>query len=127
MKLGLAGINVGTLAVPQFGRLAALAEELGYDSLWTAEHIVLPDLPDKPVRRNSTGLLTLREAAAYLSITGRKRKPTLASVSRQARTAGIEVAAYEVRPDGTIKVITGKPTVVSDGDDASPIDRSEWN
>jgi hypothetical protein len=57
----------------------------------------------------------------------RKRKPTLASVSRQARTAGIEVAAYEVRPDGTIKVITGKPTVVSDGDDTTPIDRSEWN
>jgi len=57
----------------------------------------------------------------------RKRKPILASVSRQARTAGIEVAAYEVRPDGMIKVITGKPTVVSDGDDASPIDRSEWN
>ena len=57
----------------------------------------------------------------------RKRKPTLASVSRQARTAGIEVAAYEVRPDGTIKVIIGKPTVVSDGDDTTPIDRSEWN
>jgi probable F420-dependent oxidoreductase len=54
MKLGLAGINVGTLAVPQFGRLAALAEELGYDSLWTAEHIVLPDLPPGETPRPGT-------------------------------------------------------------------------
>src|SRR3954452_6723370 len=45
MKIGLAGMNGGTLAVPEFGRLAALAEELAYDSLWTAEEIVLPDLP----------------------------------------------------------------------------------
>ena len=54
MKLGLAGINVGTLATPQFGRLAALAEELGYDSLWTAEHIVLPDLPPGETPRPGT-------------------------------------------------------------------------
>jgi probable F420-dependent oxidoreductase len=54
MKLGLAGINVGTLAVPEFGRLATLAEELGYDSLWTAEHIVLPDLPPGETPRPGT-------------------------------------------------------------------------
>lgn len=45
MKYGLAGINVGGLAVPAVGRIAELAEELGYESVWTAEHIVLPDLP----------------------------------------------------------------------------------
>lgn len=54
MKIGLAGINVGTLAVPEFGRLATLAEELGYDSLWTAEHIVLPDLPPGETPRPGT-------------------------------------------------------------------------
>src|SRR6185312_8958024 len=54
MKLGLAGINVGTLAVPEFGRLATLAEELGYDSLWTAEHIGLPDLPPGETPRPGT-------------------------------------------------------------------------
>src|SRR6185312_7098384 len=54
MKIGLAGINVGTLAVPEFGRLAALAEELGYESLWTAEHIVLPDLPPGQTPRPGT-------------------------------------------------------------------------
>jgi hypothetical protein len=39
----------------------------------------------------------------------RKRKPTLASVARQAAKAGIPVAGYEVRPDGTIGIVTGKP------------------
>jgi hypothetical protein len=59
----------------------------------------------------------------------RKRKPTLAGVARQAAKAGIPVAGYEVRPDGSIKIITGKP--VRSGeiemDDTTAIDRSEWN
>ncbi|MBV9577362.1 MAG: TIGR03619 family F420-dependent LLM class oxidoreductase [Chloroflexi bacterium] len=54
MKLGLAGINVGTMAVPEFGPLAALAESLGYESLWTAEHIILPDLPPGETPRPGT-------------------------------------------------------------------------
>jgi len=36
------------------------------------------------------------------------RQPTLASVSKQARKAGFEVARYEIKPDGTVVVITGK-------------------
>jgi hypothetical protein len=48
MKVGLAGINVGQMAVAEFGPLAALAESLGYESLWTAEHIILADLPLGP-------------------------------------------------------------------------------
>ena len=80
-----------------------------------------------PERTIEFSRLRLERAIEQPKPPRRKRKPTLASVSRQARTAGIEVAAYEVRPDGTIKVITGKPTVVSDNDDTTPIDRSEWN
>ena len=42
--------------------------------------------------------------------TARKpRKPTLVSVAKQASKAGIEVARYEVEPDGRINVVTGKP------------------
>jgi hypothetical protein len=37
------------------------------------------------------------------------RKPTLASVAKQASKAGIEVARYEVEPDGKINVVTGQP------------------
>ena len=50
----------------------------------------------------------------------RKRRPSLASVARQAERAGIPVAGYEIRPDGTIKIITGKP------DDEKP-DPNEWD
>ena len=37
------------------------------------------------------------------------RKPTLAGVAKQASKAGIEVARYEVKPDGTVVVVTGAP------------------
>jgi len=42
IKLGIFGGNVGALASPRSGEVATYAEELGYASLWTAEHIVLP-------------------------------------------------------------------------------------
>ena len=35
-------------------------------------------------------------------------KPTLASVANQASKAALEVARYEVKPDGTVVVVTGK-------------------
>jgi hypothetical protein len=38
----------------------------------------------------------------------RERKPTLASVAKQAIKAGIEVARYEVEPD-KIVIVVGKP------------------
>jgi probable F420-dependent oxidoreductase len=52
MKLGFFGINVGPCIDP--GVLAAVAkaaEDAGYDSLWTGEHVVLPDpqVPPSPV------------------------------------------------------------------------------
>ncbi len=39
----------------------------------------------------------------------RSRKPTLAAVARQAARAAIEVARYDVEPDGKIVVVVGKP------------------
>jgi hypothetical protein len=37
------------------------------------------------------------------------RKPTLLSIAKQAKKAGIEVARYELRPDGTVVIVPGKP------------------
>ncbi len=47
-ELGLFGINIGRLADPEAMRAAAThAEAAGFDSVWTGEHIVLPD-PQAP-------------------------------------------------------------------------------
>jgi hypothetical protein len=37
------------------------------------------------------------------------RKPTLASVTKQARKAGIDPSRIEIRSDGTVIVVTGAP------------------
>jgi hypothetical protein len=50
-----------------------------------------------------------RKGAAKPERKRRERKHTLASVAKQASKAGIEVARYEVEPDGKIIVVTGKP------------------
>ncbi len=42
MKLGVFGVNVGAMASTAAGALARMAEDLGYDSLWAAEHMALP-------------------------------------------------------------------------------------
>ena len=56
----------------------------------------------------------------------RKRKPTLAGVARQAAKAGVEVARYDFRPDGTISIVTGKPVGEIDMDDTASPD-PKWN
>src|SRR5215831_19176235 len=45
----------------------------------------------------------------WLGIHKRKpRKPTLVSVAKAASKAAIPVARYEVKPDGTVVVVTGQ-------------------
>lgn len=49
MKIGIFGINVGICADPDAAmEVAELAEELGFDSVWTGEHVVLPDPQRSP-------------------------------------------------------------------------------
>ncbi|MCP2336037.1 TIGR03619 family F420-dependent LLM class oxidoreductase [Actinomadura rupiterrae] len=46
--LGLFGLNISTCADREgAARIAALAEDLGYDSLWVGDHVVLPDPRDE--------------------------------------------------------------------------------
>jgi len=52
MKIGLFGINFGACADPQTAaRVAQAAEQAGFESVWTGEHVVLPDpqVPPSPV------------------------------------------------------------------------------
>jgi hypothetical protein len=53
----------------------------------------------------------------------KKHAPTLASVAKQAAKAGIEVARYEVNPDGRINIVTGKPEEIISGQP----EMNEWN
>ncbi len=44
MKIGLFAINYGTCADPELAvRVARHAEAAGFESVWTGEHVVLPD------------------------------------------------------------------------------------
>ena len=48
MQIGLFGINMGPLSNPENSiKVALTAEEAGFESLWTGEHVVLPE-PQSP-------------------------------------------------------------------------------
>lgn len=52
MRFGLFGINFGACAAPETAiAVAKAAEDAGFDSVWTGEHVVLPDpqVPPSPV------------------------------------------------------------------------------
>ena len=49
MKVGIFGINTGACANPEVAaKVAIQAESIGFESLWTAEHVVLPDPREAP-------------------------------------------------------------------------------
>jgi hypothetical protein len=77
--------------------------------LWVSHPLSVEDVP---------GLLDiiLREwSAARANLSGNRhrqrkpRRPSLASVAKQASKAGIDVARYEIKPDGSVVVVTGEP------------------
>ena len=69
MKLGLYGINLGACVDPEAAAaVARAAEAAGFDSVWTAEHVVLPDpqTPDSPIPAR-TPLLDPAVALAHVA------------------------------------------------------------
>jgi len=72
----------------------------------------LAELVDEQERRPRTPaeayLLRGFEALLGVRTLRTPRKPTLASVAKQASKAAIPVARYEVKPDGTVVVVTGQ-------------------
>jgi probable F420-dependent oxidoreductase len=73
LKIGLFNINNFVCSHPeQLARVARAAEEAGYDSVWTGEHVVLPDpqVPPSPVAPEGRMLdpaVALTFAAAHTS------------------------------------------------------------
>jgi probable F420-dependent oxidoreductase len=55
MEAGISFANSGPFARPElFGQLARMAEECGFDSLWTVEHVVIPQ-PHMPYPGSKDG------------------------------------------------------------------------
>ena len=42
MKIGVIPVNIGVQAADQMVQMAQLVESLGYESVWTFEHVVIP-------------------------------------------------------------------------------------
>jgi len=79
MRLGIYGINLGPCVDPEIAaRVARAAEAAGFDSLWTAEHVVLPDpqVPPSPVPPETP---LLDPAVALAFIAGQTRTIRLAT------------------------------------------------
>ena len=67
MKFGLFGINNGPCAFPKCAAaVAKAAEDAGFESLWTGEHVILPDpqAPPSPVPADYPKLRVLSVAPA---------------------------------------------------------------
>lgn len=60
MKVGVVPVNTGGYLAPGFlGRFSRLLEELGYESVWTFEHVIIPDDYDSVYPYNPKGKLTV--------------------------------------------------------------------
>lgn len=71
MHTGLFGINMGSAATPDgMARIATDAEAAGYESVWTGEHIVLPD-PQAPPSPAAPETPFVDSAAALAFIAGK--------------------------------------------------------
>jgi probable F420-dependent oxidoreductase len=79
VKLGLFGINLGACASPDVAaRVARAAEAAGFDSVWTGEHVVLPDpqAPPSPAPPRTPFLDPLVALAHLAAHTARLRLAT---------------------------------------------------
>jgi probable F420-dependent oxidoreductase len=76
MKFGLFGINMNTCSNPEVAaRVAQAAEAAGFESVWTGEHVVLPDpqVPPSPLPPHSP-LLDPTVALAFVAAHTKKVK-----------------------------------------------------
>jgi len=79
MDIGVFGMNSGACADPAVALDAArAAEELGYESLWVGEHVVLPDprVPPSPLRPDAAMLDPIVALSHLAAVTTRVRLGT---------------------------------------------------
>ncbi|HZO10189.1 MAG TPA: TIGR03619 family F420-dependent LLM class oxidoreductase [Myxococcota bacterium] len=112
MEIGYFGANLGAFHEPDaIGRLATAAEALGFESLWTGEHVVLvdPQKPPSPVPPRSPFVDTIATLAFLAARTQRIRLGSgiLLLAQRQPIVLAKELAAIDVLSKGRLLVGVG--------------------
>src|SRR5712664_2776125 len=89
MRFGLFGLNFGPCADPELAiRVAIAAEEAGFESVWTGEHVAMP-IRDNPVPTPAeTPLLDSLVALANVAAPPRPRGPGPATLAPRTPTPG---------------------------------------
>jgi probable F420-dependent oxidoreductase len=107
MKIGLYGINIGACVEPAAAILVAgAAEDAGFDSVWTAEHVVLPD-PQVPPSPAPPELPFLDPAVALAHVAGHTQTLLLATgiiilPQRNPLVLAKELATLDVLSEGRL-------------------------
>lgn len=112
MKFGYFGLNVGTFNHPDaIERLVVAAEQLGFESIWTGEHVVLvdPQVPPSPVPPHSTFVDTVASLAFAAAKTTRIKLGSgiLLIAQREPIVLAKELAGIDVLSKGRLLVGIG--------------------
>jgi probable F420-dependent oxidoreductase len=107
MKFGLHSVNLHTCSYPDAAaRLGRAAEAAGFESLWTADHIVLPD-PPLPGRPMAPDMRLLDPIVALAFLAAHTRSIRLATgviilPQRQAVVLAKQLASLDVLSNGRL-------------------------
>lgn len=105
MRFGLFGINMGACADPAVAaNVARAAEDAGFDSVWTGEHVVLPD-PQAPPSPAPPGTPFLDPAVALTWVAAHTARIRLATgivilPQRNPAVLAKEIASLDVLSGG---------------------------
>ena len=107
MKVGIFGINTGPCAAPETAaKVARAAEAAGFESVWTGEHVVLPD-PQAPPSPAAPGHPMLDPAVALAFLAAHTQRVRLATgiiilPQRNPVVLAKELASVDVLSNGRL-------------------------
>jgi len=107
MKYGLHSVNLHTCAHPEAAaRLGRAAEDAGFESLWVADHVVLPDppVPGRPMAPDMRLLDPLIALTYFAAHTSRVKLATGVVIlpQRQALVIAKQLASLDVLSNGRV-------------------------